>query len=30
MGIWSPPFLGKDKEWLKKEIHNKVDELIDL
>lgn len=30
MGEWNPPFLGKDKEWIKKEIHKKVDEIIDL
>lgn len=30
MGVWNPPFLGKDKEWLRKEIHKRVDEIIDL
>ena len=30
MGIWNPPFMGKEKDWLKAEMHKKLDEFIDL
>lgn len=30
MGRINPPFLSEDKEWIRKEIHKKVDEVIDL